>query len=161
MKNDSNVRFYNILLPLWLIIFLPSYLWLGLIPLNYIIDRVVLRWSLGDMPDKGLFCRKHTWKICLAGFLSDLIGALILLAVMLLAGDSSKAQSLIYAVTFDPFSKFAGLLIVVAAIAVSGVCMAFWRPDVQSHVTAMIPARQVAMITHFMALLNRSKSFWF
>ena len=51
LKNIST-KIYNILLPLWLLIFLPSYLWLALIPLNYVIDRVVLRWSLGDMPEK-------------------------------------------------------------------------------------------------------------
>lgn len=67
---------------MWLIIFLPSYFWLVLIPLNYLIDRVVLKWSLGDKPDKGLFCRKHTWKICLAGFFSDFVGAAIRLALI-------------------------------------------------------------------------------
>ena len=50
MKN-TNTKIYNILLPLWLLIFLPSYLWLALIPLNYMIDRVVLKWSLGGMFD--------------------------------------------------------------------------------------------------------------
>lgn len=126
MKNDSNVRFYNILLPLWLIIFLPSYLWLGLIPLNYIIDRVVLRWSLGDMPDKGLFCRKHTWKICLAGFFSDLVGSLILLGVSIPASEiSEKFYDIGHAIMFDPFSNLIGLLIVIASIAVSAVCIYF------------------------------------
>ena len=124
MKNDSNVRFYNILLPLWLIIFLPSYLWLGLIPLNYIIDRVVLRWSLGDMPDKGLFCRKHTWKICLAGFFSDLVGSLILLGVSIPASEiSEKFYDIGHAIMFDPFSNLIGLLIVIASITVSAVCI--------------------------------------
>ena len=126
MKNDSNVRFYNILLPLWLIIFLPSYLWLGLIPLNYIIDRVVLRWSLGDMPDKGLFCRKHTWKICLAGFLSDLAGSLILLGVSIPFSDlSGRFYDIGHAIMFDPFSNLLGLLIVVACIAIPAVCIYF------------------------------------
>ena len=126
MKNDSNVRFYNILLPLWLIIFLPSYLWLGLIPLNYIIDRVVLRWSLGDMPDKGLFCRKHTWKICLAGFFSDLVGSLILLGVSIPASEiSEKFYDIGHAIMFDPFSNPIGLLIVTASIAVSAACIYF------------------------------------
>ncbi|MBR1985622.1 MAG: hypothetical protein IKA24_01790 [Mogibacterium sp.] len=89
MKNTTT-KIYNILLPLWLLIFLPSYLWLALIPLNYVIDRVVLRWSLGDMPDKGLFCRRHTWKICLAGFLSDLAGALILLIISIPIADLNE-----------------------------------------------------------------------
>ena len=124
MKNDSNVRFYNILLPLWLIIFLPSYLWLALIPLNYIIDRAVLRWSLGGMPDKGLFCRKHTWKICLAGFLSDLAGSLILLGVSIPVSEiSEKFYDIGHAIMFDPFSDLIGLIIVVSGIAVSAACI--------------------------------------
>ena len=114
------------MLPLWLIIFLPTYLWLVLIPLNYIIDRVVLRWSLGSMPDKGLFCRKHTWKICLAGFLSDFVGAAIMLEIsMLMADRSEKIMDIGHAIMFDPFSNLIELLIVVACIAVSAACIYF------------------------------------
>ena len=122
----TNTKIYNILLPLWLLIFLPSYLWLALIPLNYMIDRVVLRWSLGGMMDKGLFCRKHTWKICLAGFLSDFAGALILLLISIpLADLSDMLYNIGHAIMFDPFSDLMGLLIVVAAIAVSAACIYF------------------------------------
>lgn len=123
MKN-TNTKIYNILLPLWLLIFLPSYLWLALIPLNYMIDRVVLKWSLGGVFDKGLFCRKHTWKICLAGFLGDLAGALILLIISIpLANQNEKLYDIGHAIMFDPFSNPAGLLIVVASIAVSAACI--------------------------------------
>lgn len=126
MKSDSSVKIYNILLPLWLIIFLPSYLWLVLIPLNYIVDRVVLRWSLGDMPDKGRFCRKHTWKICVAGFLSDLVGALILLGVSIPVSEiSEKFFDIGHAIMLDPLSDLSGMLIVVASIAISAACIYF------------------------------------
>ena len=64
--NKKEVKLYKILLPIWILVFWPSWLWLILIPANYLIDRLVLRWSLGEMPDKGAFCRKHTWKICIA-----------------------------------------------------------------------------------------------
>ncbi|MBQ6438909.1 MAG: hypothetical protein IJJ06_02065 [Mogibacterium sp.] len=95
-----------------------------LIPLNYIIDRVVLRWSLGDKPDKGLFCRKHTWKICLAGFFSDFVGAAIMLAISLLTGDGGeKFYDIGHAVMFDPFSDLLGFLIVASCIAVSAACI--------------------------------------
>jgi hypothetical protein len=95
-----------------------------LIPLNYLIDRVVLKWSLGDMPDKGLFCKKHTWKICLAGFFSDFVGAAIMLAVSIPIADRSEAlYDIAHAIMFDPFSDFLGLLIVTACIALSGVCI--------------------------------------
>ena len=78
MDRDNEKVLYNVLFPIWLLVFFPSYLWLILIPANYMIDRIVLRWSLGDMPDKGMFCRKNTWKICLAGFLGDFVGAIAL-----------------------------------------------------------------------------------
>ena len=126
MKNSNSVKLYNILLPLWLIIFLPSYFWLVLIPLNYLIDRVVLKWSLGDKPDKGLFCRKHTWKICLAGFFSDFVGAAIMLAISMYSGErTEKLYDIGHAVMFDPFSDLLGLLIVAACIAASAVCIYF------------------------------------
>ena len=55
MERKNSTKLYNILLPLWFIIFIPSWLWLLLlIPANYLIDRIVLKWSLGDLEDKGL-----------------------------------------------------------------------------------------------------------
>lgn len=126
LKNDNNVKLYNILLPLWLIIFLPSFLWLVLIPLNYIIDRVVLSWSLGDKPYKSIFCRNHTWKICLAGFFSDFIGAAIMLLIAIgFSEHSEKMYDIGHAIMFDPFSDLPGLLIVLACIAIPAVCIYF------------------------------------
>ena len=84
-RRKNEIRMYNLLLPLWLLLLWPSWLWLILIPLNYLIDRIVLKWGLGSMPDKGLFCRKHTWKVCLIGFCSDFAGGIIVLSVFLLA----------------------------------------------------------------------------
>ena len=98
MKTNNNTKLYNILLPIWILVFWPSPLWLILIPANYLIDRIVLRWSLGEMPEKGAFCRKHTWKICIAGFVSDLIGACVMFGVFMcsaLIGDESPVKPLI------------------------------------------------------------------
>lgn len=126
MESHRNTRIYNIFLPVFVIVFWPSLLWLFLIPLNYLLDRVVLRWSLGDMLDKGLFCRKHTWKICLAGFFSDFIGAAIMLAVFLLSSGADSHpvfENLSYGIGFNPFSSVLALIVVVLAIAVSGLCI--------------------------------------
>ena len=126
MKSDNKV--YNILLPIWLLIFFPSWLWLLLIPANYLIDRIVLRWSLGDMPEKGLFGRNHNWKICLAGFVSDFAGAILLFALnQLMFGMNDDVNSFIYkaadGLMFNPFSNVLSLIIVIAAIALSAVCI--------------------------------------
>ena len=126
MKSDNKV--YNILLPIWLLIFFPSWLWLLLIPANYLIDRIVLRWSLGDVPEKGLFCRNHNWKICLAGFVSDFAGAILLFALnQLMFGMNDDVNSFINkaadGLMFNPFSNILSLIIVIAAIVLSAVCI--------------------------------------
>ena len=122
MKSDNKV--YNLLLPIWLLIFFPSWLWLLLIPPNYLIDRIVLMWSLGDMPEKGLFCRKHNWIICLAGF----AGAILLFALNQIMFElNDNVNSFIYkaadGLMFNPFSNVLSLIIVIAAIALSAVCI--------------------------------------
>ena len=126
MKSDNKV--YNILLPIWLLIFFPSWLWLFLIPANYLIDRIVLMWSLGDMPEKGLFCRNHNWKICLAGFASDYAGAILLFALnQLMFGMNDDVNSFISkaadGLMLNPFSNVLSLVIVIAAIVLSAVCI--------------------------------------
>ena len=125
-KSDNKI--YNILLPIWLIIFFPSWLWLLLIPANYLIDRIVLMWSLGDMPEKGLFCRNHNWKICLAGFASDYAGAILLFALnQLMCGMNDDVNSFISkaadGLMLNPFSNVLSLVIVIAAIVLSAVCI--------------------------------------
>jgi len=127
MKN-SDKRLYNVIFPIWLLVFFPSYLWLILIPVNYLIDRIVLRWSLGDMSDKNLFCRKNTWKICLAGFLGDFVGSIALFfASQLLSGLGGKRFSFLQmageGIMFDPFTNILAVLVVIAAIALSAVCI--------------------------------------
>ena len=126
MKSDYKV--YNLLLPIWLLIFFPSWLWLLLIPANYLIDRIVLMWSLGDMPEKGLFCRNHNWKICLAGFASDYAGAILLFALnQLMFGMNDDVNSFISkaadGLMLNPFSNVLSLVIVIAAIVLSAVCI--------------------------------------
>ncbi len=124
----GGVRLYNILLPIWLLIFWPSYLWLLLIPANYLIDRLVLSGSLGTMADKGLFCRKHTWKICLAGFFSDFIGALLLFAIFMItamADEQTPHGDLLLklgeGVGFNPFNSVLSFLVVALSVVLAGV----------------------------------------
>lgn len=127
MKTNDK-RLYNVLFPIWLLVFFPSYLWLILIPANYLIDRIVLKWSLGDTQDKGVFCRQNTWKICLAGFLGDFVGAIALFFVsQLLSGFGGDGTSFLEKVgdgiMFDPFTNILSVLIVIGAIALSAVCI--------------------------------------
>lgn len=110
------LRLYNILLPIWMLVWWPSLLWLLLIPGNYLIDRLVFRRSLRGREDRDILCRKHTWKLCLAGFLSDFAGALLLFTVY--AADLSR--ELTYALAFAPFRHWGAFVITALAVALGG-----------------------------------------
>lgn len=111
---------------------IPSWLWLILISANYLTDRIVLRWSLGDMPGKGLFCRKHNWKICIAGFVSDFAGAILLFALnqLMIEACSSRKKR--------PYSR--------TSSSVSSTAVYIWSPmavakisGIRSHITMRSP----------------------
>ena len=130
--NKKEFKLYNILLPIWILVFVPSWLWLILIPANYLIDRLVLYWSLGNMADKNAFCRKHTWKICIAGFFSDLCGALVLFGVFVIATIAGENSPLVpvlelieRGVASDPLDSIAAFLVVAVSVAVAGAAIFF------------------------------------
>ena len=80
------------------------------------------------MPEKGLFCRNHNWKICLAGFASDYAGAILLFALnQLMFGMNDDVNSFISkaadGLMLNPFSNVLSLVIVIAAIVLSAVCI--------------------------------------
>ena len=86
MKRNKTTRLYTIILPIWLLIWFPTWLWLILIPVNYLIDFMVTYLSMKklgieDCKQKTL---KHSWKICLIGFFSDFVGVVFLLGVLYL-----------------------------------------------------------------------------
>lgn len=112
---EKETRFYNVLFPLWLLIWIPSYLWLFLIPANYIVDRFVLYFSL-RLEERNAFCKKHTWKVCLMGFLADFMGSFFLFGVLLLSGENYELAN---GISFDPFKDILSFLIVVFAIIFS------------------------------------------
>ncbi|MBR4471107.1 MAG: hypothetical protein IKS54_07370 [Erysipelotrichaceae bacterium] len=118
--NRKQIRLYNIIFPLWLLIWIPSPLWVILIPLNYLIDRFVLKKSLPKDIDQNAFVKKHCPKICIAGFVSDFIGSGFLFAVDLLLGENYELAN---AICYSPFRRLDGFAIVLSAIVLSGICI--------------------------------------
>ncbi len=86
--DKKRIKLYNIGFPFWIMMWLPGIWWILLIPLDYILDYLVLFSSTGQLDSRKEFCRKNTWKICLAGFVSDLAGGLFMLAVLLLSSQT-------------------------------------------------------------------------
>lgn len=123
MNKCAEIKLYNVLFPLWFLIWIPSYLWLLLIPLNYILDTLVTWYTINDLPDAKQFCLKHSWKICIAGFFSDILGSIILLLVTQLSYElsSETMEKIADGITFNPFNNVASFMICMIALAFSGV----------------------------------------
>ena len=121
-------RMYNIILPVWLLVWFPSWLWLLVIPANWLIDWLVTRYALKRLGDAEYSPRslKLSWKICIAGFVSDFAGSLLLVGALYLfsalGGDFRPVEQ---GLGWNPFSNVFSVLIVLIAITLSGFCIYF------------------------------------
>ena len=57
MKRD--VKLYNVMFPIWMFLFLPTIVWLIILPVNFAVDSLVVLLMLGRL---GLTPRKEIWK---------------------------------------------------------------------------------------------------
>ena len=125
MKRET--RLYNVMFPLWFLLFFPA-AWLVVLPANFLIDLLVLFlvFKLGKMPDIGKNLRSAILKTWLLGFAADLVGggAMFLGA---LAGEflPSPVRQWVYhnvteAVMLNPFSSVGGFLWTAGCTALAG-----------------------------------------
>lgn len=75
-KND--VRLYNVLFPIWFFFLFPQ-IWLVMLPVNFIVDSLVVYLSARrqGLSDRSGLWNKHILPVWVIGFLSDLIGAVL------------------------------------------------------------------------------------
>lgn len=126
-EKAKSIRLYNMIFPIWILIWLPSWLWLLLIPANYILDTVVTYFTLPKDENRWQFCMRNTWKICIAGFVSDLVGSVFLFVIGLCFLSSIETEwswNISYALLYNnPFTNPVALAICIIAIAVAGFCI--------------------------------------
>ncbi|MBQ0040700.1 MAG: hypothetical protein KBS56_01585 [Clostridiales bacterium] len=127
LRNNNEIKTYNVMFPLWFLIWIPSYLWLLLIPINYAIDTSVTWYTLRDLEDHKKFCLRHSWKICIAGFVCDLLGSLILLGATLLetipnlSSDNEIFTNIAGGIMMNPFNNLGSFIICLIALAFSAI----------------------------------------
>ena len=152
----NNIRLYNVLFPIWMLIWYPSWLWLILIPLNYLVDRAVTAYSFRRSGVDGYHqkARQHAWKTCVIGFLSDFVGSSVLLLPLLLSGKSVWLNQHIGDVLpANPFADPFALLYSLIAIVITGIMIYYlnrWmlRKDKSlSEQQVCRTARNLALIT--------------
>lgn len=158
MKRET--RLYNILLPIWLLIFLPSWLWLILIPGNLAVDCLVTFLTLCALKhgSKGAVLGKTWWRFWLLGFLADAIGAAWMFLGWLgggaLANGSGPLAQWGLAVSHvghDAFLNPWAFLWTLAGVALAGVCIYFFDKLAMKNVDAL-DKRQKHIVALTMAI---------
>lgn len=121
----KEIKLYNVLFPVWLILFFPPVIFITLFG-NFIIDSLVVIavFALFRMKTYQLdfrsFYKKSIVKVWLLGFAADLAGAVVMF-VTGISGDSlGLPHEITSGVNYDPFSHPGALAIVIFAMLLSG-----------------------------------------
>ena len=136
MKRKSKVRLYNVIFPVWILMFWPSppvvlITFFG----NLAIDCLVVFFALLALKHlaKGAVLKGCWWKVWRLGFLSDVIGALWLALGLFgswaLDADGTAAgwvTEFATAMTLNPFRHPLALLWTAIGVAIAGVCIYFF-----------------------------------
>jgi len=127
MKKD--VRLYNIILPIWLLVLVPS-VWLVVIPGNLAVDCLVLWGTLAVLKhtQKKAVVKQLWWKFWLLGFAADGVGILCLLSALIPMGfpgisETGYEDQILAPLMGNCFRSLPALVWTLAAIALAGVCI--------------------------------------
>ena len=119
----KQVRLYNVLFPVWFLLLIPT-AWLIVVPANFVIDSAVLLIALkllGHELKTGY--KKAILKVWLFGFLSDIIGSILLLGATFLHPNEWWEKTISSAISFNPFSNFWAFGITLLCVAAAGLCI--------------------------------------
>lgn len=158
----KKTRLYNIILPVWLILAIPSPLWLVILPGNLIVDCAVLFFTLLALKhaQKGAVLRRFWWKLWLLGFAADAVGvAWMFLGLLGYIPFGTAWEDTVSHAAHNPFHNPWAFLWTLAGVALSGVCIYFFdRRAMKScglltgrekHITALVMAIATAPYLFF------------
>ena len=83
-KGGSDIKLYNLLFPLWLILMFPL-AWIVVLPANFLIDSLVLIISMAilKITDKKLWYKRYILKIFCFGMLSDIVASAFMFVMVM------------------------------------------------------------------------------
>ncbi|MFA9422289.1 MAG: hypothetical protein ACERLG_01835 [Sedimentibacter sp.] len=122
----KRIKLYNMIFPIWFLLFFPPVILLTLLG-NFIIDSLVVivcfyMFKLKNTKnDLKTFYKKTIFKVWIFGFLADIIGASILFLLVILEDFLGLPQEFIRGISYDPFSNLAAVIMIVFAMIVSSL----------------------------------------
>ena len=122
MNNKKDIKLYNVLFPVWMIMMMPI-VWIIVLPGNFIIDSLVLFVSMFILriKEKKQFYKKFILKIFAFGFLADAIGSayMFILMVEFSVGDYGD----------EPYLTVPALIIAAVLIFIFNYFITFKKVD--------------------------------
>lgn len=119
-------KLYNVMFPVFMILLVPVS-WIVVLPANFLIDSLVVVLTMRYLKIAGI---KDQYKACilkvwLVGFLSDMIGCLILVPAIPLSNGSGWSKAIAVSIMLNPFKNGLALIIVCLAIIIAGIAIYF------------------------------------
>lgn len=126
MKTNE-VRLYNIIFPVWLLLVFPL-TWIVVLPANFIIDLLVVFLTLKFIKAENikLNIKKSISKVWIFGFISDLIGVLPLFIIQFIPFDYETGfgkwwyMNILNPINMNPFSSLPALVIILLCVLLAG-----------------------------------------
>lgn len=122
----KEIKLYNVIFPIWLLLFFPPVIFITLIG-NYAIDSIIIVLCFyvfklsKDQVNVKTFYRKNILKVWIFGFLADIIGAAILFALGICGDYLGIPYEIISGINYDPFSQPLAIVIIVCSMLISGM----------------------------------------
>lgn len=122
-KSEKNVKLYNMILPIWMLLLSPGMWWLTIVG-NLIIDSVLLLVSMKILKIKDIKFnfKKSFLKIYLMGFAADFISCVPMLIPMFFSESNSIfINKLIEGLLNNPFSNVYSFIWVTICVLITGI----------------------------------------
>jgi len=122
----KQIKLYNVIFPIWFLLFFPPVIFITLMG-NFIIDSLVIIvcffvFKLADIQNNlKTFYKKSILKVWLFGFSADIIGAALLFVTGIFGDSLGLPYELISAICYDPFSHPTAVMIIMFAMSVSAL----------------------------------------
>ncbi|WP_017755404.1 hypothetical protein [Calidifontibacillus oryziterrae] len=128
----KDIKIYNVIFPIWFLLFFPPVIFVTLIG-NFIIDSIVViacfyMFKLTKSEHKRKeFYKKSIVKVWLFGFLADILGAALLFITGMFGSELGLSNELITGINYDPFSQPLAVFIIIVAMLVSSVLIFYFN----------------------------------
>lgn len=114
-------KMYNVIFPIFFLFLFPMS-WLIILPANFLIDLLVFYLSMRHqkIENRKELLFPAVWKVWGFGFLSDIIGCLVLLVFYLISSYLPVFNSITQGIVWNPYGNFIAFLLTAGSVVLAG-----------------------------------------